>query len=208
MFDNLDYLTQLDESAKARPCVLDNVERSLLCRTVYLGYDLFECPDCGKETIIPHSCHSRFCNSCGVKYAKQLAAKALTSCLDITHRHIVFTIPKELRIVFKANRSLLDLLFVATRNTIAAITNPSFYKISKKLNLKNTHYLYKNYSHANHFGMIATLHTFGRTLNWTPHIHCLVAEMVYDKDKDQLKNFIISISRNLGKYFNMNCFVY
>jgi len=189
MFDNLDYLTQLDESAKARPCVLDNVERSLLCRTVYLGYDLFECPDCGKETIIPHSCHSRFCNSCGVKYAKQLAAKALTSCLDTTHRHIVFTIPKELRIVFKANRSLLDLLFVATRNTIAAITNPSFYKISKKLNLKNTHYLYKNYSHANHFGMIATLHTFGRALNWTLHIHCLVAEMVYDKDKDQLKKF-------------------
>ena len=54
--------------------------------------------------IIPHSCHSRFCNACGVKYAKQLAAKA-----TYPHRHIVFTIPEELRNWFK--QDLLDSIY-------------------------------------------------------------------------------------------------
>ena len=75
-FDNIDYIRKLDASGKARPCILDNVERSLLCHTCYLGFDQFECPDCDNWNVVPHSCHSRFCNACGVKYAKQLAAKA------------------------------------------------------------------------------------------------------------------------------------
>ena len=96
-FDNIDYIRKLDASGKARPCILDNVERSLLCHTCYLGFDQFECPDCDNWNIIPHSCHSGFCNACGVKYAKQPAAKATSFCLDCPHRHIVFTIPEELR---------------------------------------------------------------------------------------------------------------
>ena len=100
-FDNIDYIRKLDASGKARPCILDNVERSILCHTCYLGFDQFECTDCDNWNIIPHSCHSRFCNACGVKYAKQLAVKATSFCLDCPHRHIVFTIPEELRNWFR-----------------------------------------------------------------------------------------------------------
>ena len=81
-FDNIEYIRKLDASGKARPCILDNIERSLLCHTCYLGFDQFECPDCDNWNIIPHSCHSRFCNACGVKYAKQLAAKSTTALTD------------------------------------------------------------------------------------------------------------------------------
>ncbi len=81
-FDNIDYIRKLDASGKARPCILDNVERSLLYHTCYLGFDQFECTNCDNWYIIPHSCHSRFCNACGVKYAKQLAAKATTVLID------------------------------------------------------------------------------------------------------------------------------
>lgn len=102
-FDNIEYIRKLDASGKARPCILDNVERSLLCHTCYLGFDQFECTDCDNWNIIPHSCHSRFCNACGVKYAKQLAAKATSFCLDCPHRHIVFTIP-ELIYSFKKDK--------------------------------------------------------------------------------------------------------
>ena len=45
-FDNMDYIRKLDASGKARPYILDNVERSLLCHTCYLGFDQFECTDC------------------------------------------------------------------------------------------------------------------------------------------------------------------
>ena len=81
-FDNIEYIRKLDASGKVRPCILDNVERSLLCHTCYLGFDQFECTDCDNMNIIPHSCHLRFCNACGVKYAKQLAAKATTVLID------------------------------------------------------------------------------------------------------------------------------
>ena len=54
-FDNIEYIRKLDASGKARPCILDNVERSLLCHTCYLGFDQFECPDCDNWNVIPGS---------------------------------------------------------------------------------------------------------------------------------------------------------
>lgn len=35
--------------------------------------------------------------------------------------------------------------------------------------------------------MIATLHTFGRDLKWSPHIHALVPELIYNPDKNEIK---------------------
>ena len=157
-FDNIDYIRKLDASGKARPCILDNVERSLLCHTCYLGFDQFECTDCDNWNIIPHSCHSRFCNACGVKYAKQLAAKATSFCLDRPHRHIVFTIPEELRNWFRQDRTRLNLLFVAARNTICILVNRSLLKKLKTKQLRNTHYIFKDIPIRNEFGMIATIH--------------------------------------------------
>ena len=104
-FDNIDYIRKLDASGKVRPCILDNVERSLLCHTCYLGFDQFECPDCDNWNIIPHSCHSRFCNACGVKYAKQLAAKATTVLIDTLY--LLF--PKNLET--GSDRIVLDSIF-------------------------------------------------------------------------------------------------
>jgi hypothetical protein len=189
MFNNIDYLSNLNKSNKSRPTVLENVERTILCGSVFLGYNLYECPNCKKESLMPRRCHSRFCNSCGIKYAKQLAAKTSSFCLNTVHRHIVFTIPQELRNWFLQDRSRLDLLFIASRNTISSLVNDKLYRKTKKLGLKNTRYLYKNYRGAKDFGMIATLHTFGRDLKWNPHIHSLVPEMIYDKKNDIITPF-------------------
>ena len=41
----------------------------------------------------------------------------------------------------------------------------------------------------NEFGMIATIHTFGRDLKWNPHIHCLISELIYSFKKDKIKTF-------------------
>ena len=139
--------------------------------------------------IIPHSCHSRFCNACGVKYAKQLAAKATSFCLDCPHRHIVFTIPEELRNWFRQDRTRLNLLFVASRNTISILTNKSLADKLKKKKLSDTHYIFKDIPVRNEFGMIATIHTFGRDLKWNPHIHCLIPELIYSFKKDKIKTF-------------------
>ena len=188
-FDNIEYIRKLDASGKARTCILDNVERLLLCHTCYLGFDQFECPNCDNWNIVPHSCHSRFCNACGVKYAKQFAANTTSFCLDCPHRHIVFTIPEELRNWFRQDRTRLNLLFVAARNTICILVNRSLSKKLRQKQLKNTHYIFKDIPVRNEVGMIATLHTFGRDLKWNPHIHCLVPELVYSLKTNKLKMF-------------------
>ena len=135
-FDNIDYIRKLDASGKALSLHFRQCKRSLLCHTCYLGFDQFECTDCNNWNIIPHSCHSRFCNACGVKYAKQLASKATSFCPDCPHRHIVFTIPEELRNRFRQDRTRLNLLFVASRNTISILTNNLLPINSKRKNYR------------------------------------------------------------------------
>ena len=70
--------------------------------------------------------------------------------------------------------------------------------------LRNTHYIFKDIPIRNEFGMIATIHTFGRDLKWNPHIHCLIPELIYSLKRVKSKHFIISISLSLEKHFNLN----
>lgn len=196
--DNLNYLRSLYNSGKLRPVTYDNIQKTILCGSVYLGYDIYVCPECGKESIIPHRCHSKFCTSCGAKETKKRAALVSSMALDAHHRHIVFTIPKQLRRYFIADRSLLNLLFIAARNTLACVFNDDKYRKNKnknknklptaKKNTKNL-YDYKNDRNKIIFGSVMTLHTFGRDLKWNPHIHCLVCEEAFDTLKEKMRNF-------------------
>lgn len=85
--------------------------------------------------------------------------------------------------------------------------NRNLYKKAKRKGFKNTHYLYKNYRHANHFGMISTIHIFGRDLKWNPHTHALVPELIFDPDKTKLRLFIILILKNLETHSCLSCYV-
>lgn len=207
LWENYDWIMDLYNNKKLRDAVLDNVQLTLLCKTDYLGYDFFECPNCGNYNILYHHCHSRLCTSCGVKYQKKLAVKAETMCLDVKHRHIIFTIPLQYRIFFRKYRSALNLLFVAARNTIMKVINEKIYKKEKRKRGKSgkirnkidNYYLYRNFSNALQFGLIATLHTFGRSLQWNPHIHCLIPELIYDPSTDSYKHFKYFSFSNLRK---------
>ena len=207
LFDNYDYLVSLDQSGKARPCILDNVQKSLLCATHYLGYDVFTCPVCDNFNFIPHTCHAHFCQKCGIKRSKQLAASIVSFALDVTHRHVVFTIPKELRVYFIKDRTLLNLLFVAARNAMAQLVNKTiFERLKRKADrkfkqMKTDFYTFKDFPDAKRFGMVATLHTFGRSLQWNPHIHAIIPEIIYDPKKDIIKKFNYFDYKKLRKTF-------
>ena len=115
------------------------------------------------------------------------AAHISSIALDAKHRHIVFTISKHLGGYFIKDKSLLNLLFIAVRNTLACVFNDAKYrKIKmKKLFIKKSKcpYSYKNDRKKIVFGSVLTLHTFGRDLKWNPHIHCLVCEEAFDTKK-------------------------
>lgn len=197
LWNNYDWLVEMEKQGKVRTCVLENIQRTLLCNTIYLGYDAFECPVCGEENYFYRKCHSRFCTSCGVKLQKQLAAKAEAMCVDIAHRHFVFTIPESYRNVFRTNHEALNFLFIAARNTVCKVVNENIYRKQKRKsartgiihNKKDNLYLYRNFSNQNIFGMIATLHTFGRDLKWNPHIHALVPELIFNPSTQKYKEF-------------------
>lgn len=85
--------------------------------------------------------------------------------LNVSHRHVVFTIDERLRVFFKKDRDLLNVLFDAVKDTL--------YYTFNKMNGKD---------HSFTPGFILTLHTFGRALNWNPHIHCLLNEGGMDEN--------------------------
>ena len=199
--DNLNFIYHLANMGKLRLSVSDNIQKTILCGTMELGYDTYTCPRCGDFTIIPHRCHSKLCTTCGAKETQIRSAKVSSMALDAHHRHIVFTIPEELRHCFLADRTLLHLLFIAARNTLACLFNNEKYRKSKKIPKKKVKnlYTYKNDREKVVFGAILTLHTFGRDLKWNPHIHCLVCEEAYDTSKNCMKSFAFMSYEKLRK---------
>ena len=193
LWNHYDWIEKTHDEGRLRDAILDNVQRTLLCKTVYLGYDAFDCTHCDNWIWLFRHCRSRFCPSCGVKYQKQLSVKAEVMCIDVRHRHMVFTIPEAYREIFRKDRDTLNILFIASRNTMMKTSNHSlFKKIRKKKgifrNPKDNTYLFRNYKDLCEFGMISTLHTFGRDLKWNPHIHALVPELIYDRKKKEIRH--------------------
>ena len=99
-FDNYDYIINLHDKGKLRDVSFDNVQKTILCSSIHLGYDLFVCPNCGNETIVAHTCSSRYCTKCGSKSSQRRAAYVSSMAFKSKHRHIVFTIPAQLRFYF------------------------------------------------------------------------------------------------------------
>ena len=153
-----DHYEELIYITHPRQSVIDNVDRMLGCGDPSFGGAMYGCTDCGNLKFVPFRCHSRFCPSCGNMYSIDRTTSMSFKLINCPHRHCVFTIPKELRHFFLEDRSLLNCLFSATRSVILR----SFHKENKKELFTP--------------GFICVLHTFGRSLQWNPHIHCLVTE--------------------------------
>lgn len=88
MFGNINWLHNFDKIGKFRPYVLPNIEKILLYRAVYLGFDRIEYPNCSNKAIVPHLCHSLFCNAYDVKYAKLPADKLVVGLDKIEIRYV------------------------------------------------------------------------------------------------------------------------
>lgn len=141
-----------------RDVVFKNVNKILKCKTFSLGYTEYECPNCHKSLVVPNTCKSRFCSSCGNKYNEERAISIYSKLFKHPHRHVVWTIPKELRRFFREDRSRLNYFFEA-----ASITIKYWFKIKyKKQNLTPAY--------------ISVLHTYGRSLVWNPHIHMILLD--------------------------------
>ena len=145
-----------------RPVVLKSIDNILKCRTIDNGYFFYECKECDDYFMVLHTCKDRFCNSCGVKYAKERANSVNSILIDCKHRHITFTIPDSLRHYFRRDRRRLNILFEAVNQT---------FKYMLKKHAKSKKY---------QAGFISVIHTFGRALTFNVHIHSIISEGMVD----------------------------
>ena len=175
-----DYYEEIEYTLHPRKTEMENINKMIHCGDPSFGGAMYGCPHCGKLKFVPFRCHSRFCPTCGNKYAMERTTSMSFKLVNVTHRHCVFTIDKSLREFFLKDRSLLDCLFHSANSVITRM----FYKMNKSKNLTP--------------GFIMVLHTFGRDLKWNPHIHCLISEGGYSDDGfwRNVKHFDYTFLRN------------
>ena len=126
------------------------------CRTAAMGGHVRACPE-GHETRVHfNSCRHRACPQCGRSRVESWLAARLAQLLPCDHYHVIFTLPHELEPLWHAQRARMqDLLFGCVRDTLLELLGDAKYLGARP-------------------GVIATLHTWGRTLSFHPHVHCLV----------------------------------
>ncbi len=162
-----DYKIRYKDSI--RQVEIENVERLRECRKPQNGYKIYKCPNCGKEKYVPFTCKSRLCTSCGTKAANEWADEIYHKLLKVPHRHAVFTIPDTLRELFK-NPRYQKILFEAAKITIEEMIKFSNKRSKKKVKLK--------------IGMIQVLQTYGADMKYNPHIHSIITEGGFDRNKN------------------------
>ena len=137
-----------------RPVVFENVRKVLTCRTPVLGCHIYQCKDCGHVGLIPHSCKSRFCPTCGKHATDVWANQVLNRLLDVSYHHLIMSIPWQLRLVIIMNRQAgLNLLVHAATEAIQQWARDIM---------------------GMRMGILIVIHTFGADAKWHPHIHLIV----------------------------------
>lgn len=152
-----------------------SINKFLLCRNFKAGFIKYTCTECGHYHTIPITCKSRLCPSCGFKYSTTWTQKMINDILNIPHRHILFTIPEELRAFFCYDRTLLSKLAKAVNEVMKYQFHNMHKKIARKFKVPKSSPNYFTNSDIVHYGLITVIHTFGRDLKWNPHIHALVS---------------------------------
>jgi hypothetical protein len=119
------------------------------------------CKSCNYTKIAYNSCLNRSCPQCGWVGMHEWIRKTVPKIMDYEHFHLIFTIPEELnQIWIKNTKLMIQLLFKAVGATLAEFSK--------------THL-------GAQLGCMMNLHTWSRTMNLHPHIHCLVTAGGYDK---------------------------
>jgi len=139
------------------PCAQQRVMKAIeTCRTAALGGHVDACDQCGARQISYNSCRNRHCPKCqSLAKARWLEAR-LGELLPVEYFHVVFTLPEAVaKIALQNKRRVYNLLFQSTAETLRTIAADP-----KHLGAE--------------IGFLAVLHTWGQTLTFHPHLHCIV----------------------------------
>src|ERR1700692_3380889 len=127
-----------------------------VCRTATLGGHLERCDQCGFERNAFNSCRDRHCPKCQCLARAQWIEGRHSELLQVPYFHVVFTVPEEIAaIAYQNKEGVYGILFQATAETLKTIAADP-----KHLGAE--------------IGFFAVLHTWGQSLQFHPHLHCVV----------------------------------
>ena len=128
------------------------------CRTEEAGIALYECEQCGHPHFVYRSCGNRHCPTCQHRKTRDWLQSQINRQLPGHHFMLTFTVPESLRRFIRAHQRLAyAALFKASAEAI------------KKLAADDKHI------GGDLPGFFGVLHTWGRTLEYHPHIHYIAA---------------------------------
>ncbi len=134
------------------------------CRTSACGLMVYDCTGCGRIHVGFRSCGNRHCPICQYHKTHQWLDRQLERQLPGHHFLITFTIPEQLRALFRSNqKKAYTALFAASSQTLKAFARDSKF-IGGDLP-----------------GFFGVLHTWGRTMQYHPHIHYVVPGGAYSR---------------------------
>lgn len=134
------------------------IDAIVKCRTQEAGSTRYECERCGCPHVVHRSCGNRHCPTCQHRKTRQWLETQINRLLPGHHFLITFTVPENLRFFMRSHQ----------RVAYAALFKSSAEAI-KKLAGDERHI------GGDLPGFFGVLHTWGRTLQYHPHVHYVVA---------------------------------
>ncbi len=139
----------------------------IACRTPALGGHLWHCPQCRRDVYVYHGCRNRSCPACHGAQTQQWLLDRGAELLPCPYFHLTTTVPEGLRELFRSHqKTFYALLMTLTARCVLDIAaNPRYLGAMP--------------------GILAVLHTWTGTLQYHPHVHCLVTGGGVSRDGTQ-----------------------
>ena len=165
------------DQIKAAQAIMD-------CQSEALGHEEWVCRNDGHVERDYHSCRHRSCPRCNGSQSRDWLEKIKAKLLPCDHYHVVFTLPHELNAIWQYNRRWsAEKLFRATSETLREL-------------LRDERYL------GAEVGLLSSLHTWGRTFIFHPHMHVLVTGLGLrgEEAKRLEKDFLLPVGVLKAKF--------
>jgi hypothetical protein len=159
----------LEQFGAAMPAAHKKVLRAITaCRTGRLGTVVYQCASCGTTHAMGRSCGNRHCPTCQQDKAKAWLEAQIDRLLPCPYFLLTFTVPAALRDWVRSHQRIAyAALFEASSAAIKAlVSNPKYVGSSR-------------------CGFFGVLHTWGRTLEYHPHVHYVVPGGAISEDGSQ-----------------------
>jgi hypothetical protein len=127
------------------------------CRTGELGTVVYRCAQCHRMHAMGRSCGNRHCATCQQHKTKAWLEQEMARLLPCHYFLLTFTVPETLRQFVRSHqRSCYAAMFRASSKTIRKLAAD------------------RRFIGSPHCGFFGVLHTWGRTLQYHPHVHYVV----------------------------------